>query len=154
MEFAGFHTDRFEIEIRVEGAGCRIDVKVEDFLRYTFRPYGRGAALKLRSWLFEIPELLWTRFPRNKLQNWICRGRRIPGCDGPVQRLVEIAREATLGMPLADFQLFGEAEYLYALLECLLEIQLETGRSRLVVFDRSALRRNNFFKFFPFALLK
>lgn len=154
MEFAGCHTDRFEISLCVESAGRRIDVKIEDFLHYTFHPFRRGAALKLRSWLFEIPELVLTRFPRDKLQNWTCRGRRISGCNGPVQGLVQLAREAALGMPLADFQLFGEAEYLCALLECLLEIPLETGRSRLLIFDRGALRRNNLFNSFPFVLFE
>ena len=109
-----------------------VRVKIENCGSYTFNPWNRRVAKRLLAWLLQIPPLLLDNFAPGHLARWTKRGRRIRPYDDLAEKLVQLAREAALGMPLAEFQLYGEADHLCTVLEYLVGCpKIQSGRREI-----------------------
>ena len=109
-----------------------VRVKIENCGSHTFDPWNRRVAKRLLAWILQIPSLLLDSFAPGRLADWTRRGRRIRPYDDLAEKFVQLAREAALGMPLAEFQLYGEADHLCTVLEHLIACQkIESGRREI-----------------------
>lgn len=129
---AGFEENPVRVFVTggLEDHPRHVQVEIENCGSYTFEPWDRLSAKRLLNWLLKIPSLLLCNFQQRRFAFWT--SRRFARYQDLAGRFVQLARESALQMPLAQFQLYGEAEHLCAVLEHLVACRkIDQGRKEI-----------------------
>jgi len=118
-----------------------LSVQAADFLKYRLEPLDASHCRELQTWLANVPAVILCKGSAVVCETWESRGGNLKYCY-LVDLFVRLAVEVSQSEPLADFQLFFEAENLHSVLEYLIQNRIPFGKSTHTIPINSCLSNN------------